>query len=312
MKDKMKRIVLLIAFMGLLQISCDKEDKSSLNISSNEIELSAAGTEQRITVQTNEPVWNVMSESSWLVAGRDSCDIVLSAASNPYRSPRTAKLYIACGDRFERVNVTQAGSSRVFGDPYPDAVNPIGIVFKVTDGGAHGTIISLDELPGVWGPTSETHDNVRSFVDGASNTRNLITTHRDDPDFATTYPAFSWVYQMNNGSLDGGWYIPAYYELAEVHNLLTGNVYTIPTGNPPTIHPNITHDLSIRDMFDEALVAHGGTPVDYLARVYWSSSEGTASNALGVRFNNGSATMNMMVSNSKANTIFYTRAILKF
>ncbi|MDR2130358.1 MAG: BACON domain-containing protein [Odoribacteraceae bacterium] len=296
-------------------LSCDDE-ADALLISSNTITIDAAGNEQRITVRTDAPIWNVICEDAWPIITRDSLDVIITAASNPTRTPRSARIYIAAGNQFERITVTQEGSLRVFGDPYPDAINPVGIVYKVSDGGQHGAIVSLDQLTATaWGLDTDTHET--DFSDGKINTREIIVTHRDDPTFTTTYPAFAWVHEKNKSDLDGEWYIPSFWEVVEMYNLLVGNsAYIIPGGYPPSMQMNLSrpaHNLTERDYFNARIVAHGGTPFNYSASMYWSSSEASVSSAMAISFNNGTDYMHMNINYNKNTTAaFFFRAIRVF
>jgi hypothetical protein len=307
----MKKRLLLVAILAWWQASCD-EDKSTLEVSSREIEMDASGNEQRLAVRTNEAIWEVVCDANWPVIERDNGDVVFTAASNPGRDPRAAKIIIAAGDRYERIILTQAGSLRVPGDPYPDAEHPVGLIYKVSDGGTHGMAVSLDQLQCAWGPAAIAHENARSFVDGRGNTRNIIATHENDATFATDYPAFAWILQKNGNDLDGGWYLPSYFELVEMYNLLVGNIYTIPeAGVPPSMQPVVTHNLAAREQFNAEMITWGGTPVNYPAAMYWSSSESSAGYACAVSFNGARDYTHTQV-NYYAPTLFYVRAIYKF
>ena len=87
--------------------------------------------------------------------------------SNQVRSERNAKIVIVADNKYVRINVSQAASTRAVGEPYPDETNPIGIIYKVLDGGKHGKILSFDEFNGKWGLNSNT--GIRSLEDGKSN-----------------------------------------------------------------------------------------------------------------------------------------------
>jgi hypothetical protein len=308
------KYLLFIITLAITAISCDSE-KSTLTISSSAVALDGAGRPQRVVVHTNEPIWEVISEDAWPIIERDSFDVIITAASNPTRTPRSARLYIAAGNRFERVSVTQEGSLHVFGEPYPDAENPIGIIYKVSDGGEHGVIISLDQLSATtWGPEGTTHET--SFTDGKASTRNIIAAHSSDPNFAIDYPAFAWVREKNGGNLDGEWYIPSFWETFEMYNFFVGNVaYVIPGGNPPGMQMNLprpAHNLTLRDEFNNNIIAAGGDAINYAASMYWTSSESTAAQAAAVSFNNGMDYSHTAINYSKIYSAFFVRAIREF
>ncbi|MDR0766053.1 MAG: hypothetical protein LBF09_03830 [Odoribacteraceae bacterium] len=307
---------LLIILLASIATSCD-DAADALLVSTNAITLDAAGREQRVTVHANNPLWEVIVEADWPVIERDSLDIIITAASNPRRAPRVAHLYIAAGNRFERVTITQNGSLHVFGDPYPDANNPVGIIYKVIDGGEHGMILSLDQLDVVpWGPVTDTHET--GPLDGKANTRAIIAARAGSPTFATDYPAFAWVHEKNGNQLDGEWYIPSIWELIEMYNFIIGNFsYVIPGGNPPTMQIGNTyrpaHDLVARAAFDAGIIALGGTPFNFAASLYWSSTETSATNASALSFNNGTDYMHTNISNYKTySSPYFFRAVRAF
>jgi hypothetical protein len=307
----MKKIILFVLIPGLFLISCKEEENGKyLEVSANEISLDAAGTEQQITVQTNEFIWQLTGETDWVKIDRDSCFLLISAPSNPTRSPRTAKVVIVAGDRFERLLITQAGSSRMVGDPYPNEENPTGIIYKMTSGGEHGKVISLDYLTtALWGPTDELNNpGARSYSDGKSNTRYLIEAHKDQPDFETTHPIFSWIYEKNGRNLDGGWYLPSYYELRELQALLTGATFDIPATAPSIINQAVSHNIQVREQFNFWIRDWGGTPVEY-GVIYWSSTEYSVTQADVVPLEH--QRLGVMLYASKANT-YAARAIYEF
>ena len=304
----------LIIILAILVAACDNKE-SALTVSARDVTIDAAGNGQRVIVTTNEPIWEAVSEDDWPVIERDSLGVVISAASNPTREPRSARLYIAAGSRFERINIAQDGSLRVIGDPYPDAVNPIGVVYKVSEGGQHGKIVSIDQLAAApWSVITETHES--SFVDGKAATRAVINARAASPAFAADYPAFAWVHQKNNGNPNGDWYIPSFWELVEMYNILVGNfAYVIPGGAPPSMQMNLTrpaHNLTLRDAFNETITLLGGAPFDYAASMYWSSSEASEAQASAVSFNNGTDYMHTSINYNKATNLFFVRATLDF
>ncbi|MDR1719419.1 MAG: BACON domain-containing protein [Dysgonamonadaceae bacterium] len=310
----MKNINIYLIIGAFAFFSCNDEEKLPLTVSTDEITLDAAGHEQHFTVTTDEAIWRVVCDATWPMIERDSLGTVtVSAADNPSRAVRTAKLYIAAGDQFQRINLSQEGSLRVLGDPYPDAANPVGIIYKVSDGGQHGMVISLDQAQCTWGLATATQ-GAGDFRDGSANTRSVVSAHKDDATFSTDFPAFFWVYQKNNGNADGEWYIPSYFELLEFYNLAVGNTYSIPaTGNPSSSQVTITHNAAVREAFNASVEALGGTPVTFDKGMHWTSSESSAAQALTVQFFfSGANYQYYMTGQNKSFGSFFVRAILKF
>ena len=136
------------------------------------------------------------------------------------------------------------------GDFYSDG-GVRGIVIKITDGGRHGLIVSLDE------------NDVSSWASAEAVTMDTRATNTDDGSvnmmaveaisgWQTKFPAFAWCGAKNTGGVSG-WYLPAYYELG---NLL--DVY-----------------LADKAAFNKTLTDNGGTAIAPTADnyYYWSSSQ---------------------------------------
>ena len=190
------------------------------------------------------------------------------------------------------------------GDYYPDpnvdvtdaeAVKTVeGIVFSVTDEGAHGKILSLVESSGLKWNTTGDGDNARDEDDG---TVNWDTIKAKDAEFSD-YPAFAWC-----ASLGDGWYIPAINELI-------------------TLRAAWGTTLAEKTAFNNRISAVGGEQLKSSALVessaksayYYSSTEkeSAAHKALSLSFNSTSGASDGLkkTSDSQANLIF--RAIKKF
>lgn len=89
------------------------------------------------------------------------------------------------------------------GDPYPDDVNPIGVVFTVNSNGSHGKIVSLTHAANVkW----DSRDPI--FI---TDTGGYSTT---DGSLNPMVYAYSPVQQWIVDTLGEGWYCPATGELS--------------------------------------------------------------------------------------------------
>lgn len=154
-------------------------------------------------------------------------------------------------------------SGYAVGDPYPNAETPIGVVYWLDDKdasynastqrGTKGKMVSLDELKCNWGPSgvdeSASVEGIRSEDDGATSTKNLITARKNEPNFATNYPAFNWIYQTkNNGDVNGAWYMPAPAEMTVIGLAIFTNGF---------------------DNFNSKLSALGGTPIGVDSKKYY-------------------------------------------
>lgn len=115
-----------------------------------------------------------------------------------------------------------------------------GIVYRISNGGTHGMIVSLDEGYGSWGPTYVT-TGATDHYNGLSNTSKIIQ-HFD----LNGFPIFKWCYNKNSGGTTE-WYIPSITELKDI--------------------------LREEDNINPGLLNNGGIILDCLHNSYWSSTE---------------------------------------
>lgn len=297
----MKRILfwLGIALLGWVA-SCSDDNEEELGLSSTEILLDANGTAQKVKVLTDNPQWRVVqNKDAWVIAKRDSGRLVIGALPNQTKSERTARVIVVSGKTPGFLMVTQKASTRTIGEPYPDVEHPIGVIYKVTDGGEHGMILSLDMFEGAWSHVVTVNKDAQEDEDGRINTEVMIRTRKDEPDFATNYPAFHWIYQeKNQGKIDGDWYIPAYDELLELYLVVTGSQKVG------------VHNITARNRFDQQVKDAGGVPFDYEGEDYmnlWSSTENNGDQAYWVLFRNGQTSTPFTIKN-RANWVRAVRA----
>jgi hypothetical protein len=99
----------------------------------------------------------------------------------------------------------------VVGDMY-DFNNIKGQVYKITDGGKHGMIISLDNAILSWSNEVDPK-NIRDENDGLANMNNV----KNNFDI-NKFPAFKWCDDKNVDSITG-WYLPAINEVIDMHDV---------------------------------------------------------------------------------------------
>ena len=85
-----------------------------------------------------------------------------------------------------------------------------GVVCKISNGGTHGLIVSLDEGHGPWSTNTNTDTGATDWYNGLSNT-NLIVSNYNLND----YPAFQWCNNKNTNGITG-WYLPSSTELQDL------------------------------------------------------------------------------------------------
>lgn len=85
----------------------------------------------------------------------------------------------------------------------------MGIVFQVSDDGAHGNILSLNEMQCAWGDTLLM--KTRDTLNGINNMKII----KQSKGWETTFPSFYWC-ESKNGDGISGWYLPAKNELKTI------------------------------------------------------------------------------------------------
>ena len=145
------------------------------------------------------------------------------------------------------------------GDYYPDADDSstaVGGVFKITNGGVHGKVISLDETTAQWSTVNH-YFTINDYNDGAANTKIIMEQAEAD----TKYPAAAWCVAKGVG-----WYLPAKGELTGF-----GNIWY---ANPTTYNTKFTNA--------------GGTAInlDTFKNYYWTSNTDSGSDSA-ISFNGG-------------------------
>ena len=121
-----------------------------------------------------------------------------------------------------------------------------GIVFKITDGGKHGYILSINRVATTVCPWSKVAEITGATdVNSGQNNMNKIKTISN---WTTNYPVFKYWDDL-------GWYIPAWRELMEI------------------FHNNT--DISF------SLIQNGGNELD---GIFLSSTEESRLNAYGIRY----------------------------
>ncbi|WP_295939233.1 hypothetical protein [uncultured Alistipes sp.] len=108
-------------------------------------------------------------------------------------------------------------------DYWPNDTNPEGIVFQVSNGGLNGKVLSHQHVEGNWGKTiSEVTAGVAAMrvepENGKLVTQQLIELHKNEADFAASYPLFEWILNTKNGGdVYGPWYAPSRPELRQLY-----------------------------------------------------------------------------------------------
>lgn len=170
------------------------------------------------------------------------------------------------------------------GDYYPNATNPIGVVFEISNGGKGGKIVSLkSEYSQRWGGIQNESENGLPTVADPDNgdiaTRDLINGRKSWGNFTDggDYAIFYWLYNaVNGGDINGKWYFPAKNELKSLYAGASGLTYADikDTWHDNAAMPNFNSQAyaDARDAFNTKLTDAGGEWLHPWAW-YWTSTE---------------------------------------
>lgn len=115
-----------------------------------------------------------------------------------------------------------------------------GVVFKITNGGKHGLIISMDEAHRCQWSTETVEIGANDSYDGSANTALVVSTC-----VLEKYPAFKWCQDKNVNGVTG-WYLPAYFEFSNI-KLVMGVINETIANNGGTVISNASYWTSTED-----------------------------------------------------------------
>ena len=99
---------------------------------------------------------------------------------------------------------------------YYDVNGVKGVVYKISDDGRHGMIVSMDEPYGFRKWSLENVETGATYPDSGLSNMNIIVSNYD----LEQYPAFKWCQEKNTNGVTG-WYLPAYYEFRDVNRVVS-------------------------------------------------------------------------------------------
>ena len=111
---------------------------------------------------------------------------------------------------------------------------PLGLVYEISDGGAHGKVVALKAHRdlNLWYRTGLPYDEIhpedpnnvgviaRSETDGQEN----MKAYKQIPDWKTHYPVAAYVSDLNDENGNPGWYLPAIKEVQAMVGWIDGEV----------------------------------------------------------------------------------------
>lgn len=151
--------------------------------------------------------WKITSNKDWVKIDKLSGDgydnVKVEVLQSNEANVTEAKLIITCGDIVQEINIKRDYKHKVYniGDYYPDATNPQGVVFHLTNNGKNGLVVSLNQFSSYY--SSEYYPLDATYADGKINTNKMIERG------INLYPAANRCLQQGND-----WFLPSRVELA--------------------------------------------------------------------------------------------------
>ncbi|NLE62748.1 MAG: DUF1566 domain-containing protein [Bacteroidales bacterium] len=142
-------------------------------------------------------------------------------------------IFTSCINDFQEITVYPYK----IGDFYSEG-GAMGIVYKVSDDGANGMIVSLSEAECAWG------DTILTLANDTLDAINNINKIKQIDQWKQKFPAFYWCDNKNKDGVSG-WCLPSKHDWEEI--------------------------LENRFIIDETLVDIGAQSI--LGKTYWSSTE---------------------------------------
>lgn len=189
-----------------------------INISDTQT-VPADGIKFDVSVTSNAD-WTVHSDKTWIIpypasgSGNAICNI--EVLPNAFSAEEEAVVWFETQDETKSFKIKRLGQTYTLGSPYPNAEQPIGIVYQISDGGKHGKVISLDVCTFSWG--SEYLATGATDPDRGDKNMDKIKAIEG---WEWRYPLFKWCTDLGSK-----WYIPSKNEL----NAIASAKYAINQG----------------------------------------------------------------------------------
>ena len=243
-------------------------EPTSLSVSKDSLSFTSSQGTQSITVTTDAPDWTYSCSDSWVTLAKNNNSLSVSVQANESLMERTSSIIIQASEKLKTISIKQnAGTIPSTSVPYSigDIYNEngvLGLVYKISNGGTHGMIVSFKDTACVW--STEYAVTGCTQNDGLSN-MNII---KQMPQWEFRYPAFKWCDDFNIGGITG-WYLPSIEEMKDLYAGYCGlSTYPGVESDAPTVYK------TFRDEFDASLVRYGGNAIN--ASRYWSSSDNSS------------------------------------
>lgn len=249
--------------------------KPSLVLSSDRITLNEQGSEVIVNVATNAELWGCTlpegEEQKWCKVTPDYANNQIKISADPAEAgSRSVELTVEIPQTDVQVKLTIVQSKFYkVGDVFVVNGEKLGIVYEVSDGGAHGKVFALKAhrdlniayRQGL--PYDEDHptdpNNVgvvaRSEADGLENMKG----YKSIPDWKNHFPIAAYVDNMNDKNGFPGWYLPSIRELLAMVAWIDGTVLCQNGGidGEPLVEP--TEEIKKkRKAINQLIVDNGG------------------------------------------------------
>lgn len=249
--------------------------KPSLVLSSDRITLNEQGSEVIVNVATNAEFWGCTlpegEEQKWCKVTPDYANNQIKISADPAEAgSRSVELTVEIPQTDVQVKLTIVQSKFYkVGDVFVVNGEKLGIVYEVSDGGAHGKVFALKAhrdlniayRQGL--PYDEDHptdpNNVgvvaRSEADGLENMKG----YKSIPDWKNHFPIAAYVDNMNDENGFPGWYLPSIRELLAMVAWIDGTVLCQNGGidGEPLVEP--TEEIKKkRKAINQLIVDNGG------------------------------------------------------
>lgn len=213
--------------------------KPSLALSADRVTLNEAGDEVIVKVSTNAKMWGTTlpeSEDKWCTVTPDFTNNQIKISATPAEAgSRSVELIVEIPQTDVKVKLTIVQSKYYkVGDLYVVNGETLGLVYEISDGGAHGKVVALKAHRdlNLWYrvglPYDETNvddpNNVGTIARSETDGRENMKAYKQIADWKTHYPVAAYVSDLNDGNGNPGWYLPAIREVQAMVAWIDGEV----------------------------------------------------------------------------------------
>lgn len=246
--------------------------KPSLVLSTNLVALNENGDEVIVDVVTNAKIWAPTlpsSEDKWCEVVPDFKNKQIKIKANPAEAgSRSVELIVEIPQTDVKVSlvITQSKFYKP-GDLFVMNGKTLGIVYEVSDGGAHGKVVSLNcnrDLNIMYRFGLEYDEDypdkgvgivARSWDNGLENMR----AYKQFDNWKTHFPVAAYVDDLNDENGFPGWYLPSIREVEALIGYIDGQILS-PNGGTDgeTLNEPTEEMKEKRKAFNQKLVDAGG------------------------------------------------------